>query len=151
MTRCARSNDLPVIVIDTREQAEYSFDPQLAATVRRALPAGDYSVVGLEGKVAVERKSLDDFISTVIHARQRFRNELSKLAGYRAACVVVEANLLDILLARYRGGAHPKAVLGSTLSILLDYGIPVYFCGTRPAACQFVQAYLLAAHARWKQ
>jgi DNA excision repair protein ERCC-4 len=151
MTRCARSNDLPVIIIDTREQAEFSFDPQLAATVRRALPAGDYSVVGLEGEVAVERKSLDDFVSTVIHARQRFRRELSKLSGYRAACVVVEANLLDILLGRYRGEAHPKAVLGSTLSILLDYGIPVYFCGTRPAACQFVQAYLLAAHARWKQ
>ena len=151
MTRCSRSNELPVIIIDTREQAEYSFDPQLAATVRRALPAGDYSVVGLEGEVAVERKSLDDFISTVIHARQRFRRELSKLAGYRAACVVVEANLLDILLGRYRGEAHPKAVLGSTLSILLDYGIPVYFCGTRPAACQFVQAYLLAAHARWKK
>ena len=151
MTRCSRSNELPVIIIDTREQAEYSFNPQLAATVRRALPAGDYSVVGLEGEVVVERKSLDDFISTVIHARQRFRRELSKLAGYRAACVVVEANLLDILLGRYRGEAHPKAVLGSTLSILLDYGIPVYFCGTRPAACQFVQAYLLAAHARWKQ
>ena len=151
MTRCSRSNELPVIIIDTREQAEYSFNPQLAATVRRALPAGDYAVVGLEGEVAVERKSLDDFISTVIHARQRFRRELSKLAGYRAACVVVEANLLDILLGRYRGEAHPKAVLGSTLSILLDYGIPVYFCGTRPAACQFVQAYLLAAHARWKQ
>lgn len=151
MTRCARSNDLPVIIIDTREQAEFSFDPQLAATVRRALPAGDYSVVGLEGEVAVERKSLDDFVSTVIHARQRFRRELSKLSGYRAACVVVEANLLDILLGRYRGEAHPKAVLGSTLSILLDYGIPVYFCGTRPAACQFVQPYLLAAHARWKQ
>jgi ERCC4-type nuclease len=151
MTRCARSNDLPVIIIDTREQAEYSFDPQLAATVRRALPAGDYSVVGLEGAMAVERKSLDDFVSTVIHARQRFRREISKLAGYRAACVVVEANLLDILLGRYRGEAHPKAVLGSTLSILLDYGIPIYFCGTRPAACQFVQAYLLAAHARWKQ
>ena len=151
MTRCSRSNELPVIIIDTREQAEYSFNPQLAATVRRALPAGDYSVVGLEGEVAVERKSLDDFISTVIHARQRFRRELSQLAGYRAACVVVEANLLDILLGRYRGEAHPKAVLGSTLSILLDYGIPVYFCGTRPAACQFVQAYLLAAHARWKQ
>ena len=151
MTRCSRSNELPVIIIDTREQAEYSFNPPLAATVRRALPAGDYSVVGLEGEVAVERKSLDDFISTVIHARQRFRRELSKLAGYRAACVVVEANLLDILLGRYRGEAHPKAVLGSTLSILLDYGIPVYFCGTRPAACQFVQAYLLAAHARWKQ
>jgi len=137
------------IVIDTREKEGYSFDPRLAATVRRALPAGDYSVAGLESTVAVERKSLDDFVSTVIHSRERFRNELRKLTGYRAACVVVEAGVPDVLLQRYRGGAHPNAVLGSALSIILDFRIPVFFCANRQAACQFVQAYLLAAHARW--
>ena len=47
-------------------------------------------------------------------------------------------------------GAHPNAVLGSALSITLDYRIPVFFCSSRQAACQFVQAYLLGAHARWK-
>ena len=146
----SRSNAGPAsIIIDTREQEPYSFDPRLAATVRRALPAGDYSVEGLEQRVAVERKSLDDFVSTVIHGRVRFRNELRKLAGYRAACVVVEAGVLDVLLHRYCGDAHPNAVLGSALSIILDFRIPVFFCSNRQAACQFVQAYLLAAHARW--
>jgi DNA excision repair protein ERCC-4 len=146
----SRSNAGPAtIIIDTREQAPYSFDPRLAATVRRALPAGDYSVEGLEERVAVERKSRDDFVSTVIHGRERFRNELRKLAGYRTACVVVEAGVLDVLLHRYRGDAHPNAVLGSALSIILDFRIPVFFCSNRQAACQFVQAYLLAAHARW--
>jgi hypothetical protein len=48
-----------------------------------------------------------------------------------------------------RGDAHPNAVLGSALSIILDYRIPVFFCGTRQAACQFTQAYLLAARRRW--
>ncbi len=139
------------IIIDTREQDFYSFDSRLAATVRRALPAGDYSVAGLEATVVVERKSLDDFVSTVIHSRERFRNELRKLAGYRAACVVVEAGVLDVLLHRYRGDAHPNAVLGSALSIILDFHIPVFFCSNRQAACQFVQAYLLAAHARWSK
>jgi DNA excision repair protein ERCC-4 len=146
----SRSSAGPVtIVIDTREQEGYSFDSRLAATVRRALPAGDYSVAGLEHVVAVERKSLDDFVSTVIHSRARFRRELRNLSGYRAACVVVEAGLLDVLLGRYRGDAHPNAVLGSALSIILDFRIPVFFCSSRQAACQFVQAYLLAAHARW--
>lgn len=139
------------IVIDTREQEEYSFDPRLAATVRRALPAGDYSVAGLESAVAVERKSLDDFVSTVIHSRARFRKELRKLASYRAACVVVEAGVIDVLLHRYRGEAHPNAVVGSALSIILDFRIPVFFCSSRQAACRFVQAYLLAAHARWRE
>ncbi len=137
------------IIIDTREQEPYSFDPRLAATVRRALPAGDYSVAGMVGAVAVERTSLDDFVSTVIHSRERFRNEMRKLAGYRAACIVVEAGVLDVLMHRYRGDAHPNAVLGSALSIILDFRVPVFFCSNRQAACQFVQAYLLAAHARW--
>ena len=111
--------------------------------MRRALPAGDYSIEGLEDRVAVERKTLDDFVSTVIHSRERFREELRKLAGYRAACVVVEAGLIDMLQKRYRGGAHPNAVLGNALSIILDYRVPVFFCTNRQAACQFVQAYLL--------
>jgi ERCC4-type nuclease len=62
---------------------------------------------------------------------------------------VVEAGLLDVVQSRYRGEAHPNAVLGSALSIILDFRVPVFFCSSRQAACQFVQAYLLAAHARW--
>ena len=137
---------MPRIVIDTREKDEYSF---AVASIRRKLDAGDYSIEGLESQIAVERKSLDDFVSTVIHARRRFREELRKLAGFRAACVVVEASVADVLLQHYRGEAHPNAVVGSALSIILDFRVPVFFCGNRQAACQFVQAYLLAAHARW--
>jgi len=99
--------------------------------------------------VAVERKTLDDFVSTVIHSRERFLTELRKLGGYRAACVVVEANLADALQKRYRSGANPNAVLGSALAIILDQRVPVFFCTNRQAACHFVQAYLLAAHERW--
>ena len=143
------SQGLATIVVDTREQEPYSFDPRMATSVRRALPAGDYSVDGLDACVAVERKSMDDFVSTVIHSRERFRTELRKLASYRAACVVVEAGLPDFLQGSYRGKAHPNAVLGSALSIILDYRIPVFFCANRQAACHFVQAYLLAARARW--
>ena len=146
----SRSSGGPAtVIIDTREQEPYSFDPRLATAVRRALPAGDYSVDGLEACVAVERKTLDDFVSTVIHNRARFREELRTLTGYQAACVVVEAGLIDVLQKRYRGDAHPNAVLGNALSLILDYRVPVFFCTTRQASCQFVQAYLLGAHARW--
>ena len=103
----------------------------------------------MESVVAVERKSLDDFVSTVIHSRARFRAELRKLAGYRAACVVVEAGLLDVLQGATGVAPIRTRVLGNALSIMLDYRIPVFFCSNRQAACQFVQAYLLGAHARW--
>ena len=72
------------VVVDTREQEPYAFDPRRVTVVRRALPAGDYSVEGWEGAVAVERKTLEDFVSTVIRGRARFRKELRRLEGYEA-------------------------------------------------------------------
>ncbi len=138
----------PVIVIDTREQEPYAFHPERAAVVRRALPAGDYSVDGLEGRVAVERKSLDDLVRTLIRDRERFRRELLALSDYEAACVVVEGSLSDVLTKRYRTGAHPFSVLGAVVSIILDHRVPVFFCGDRPCARQFTEAYLLRFHRR---
>ena len=52
--------DRITVVVDTREQEPYSFDSDKVSAVRKALPAGDYSLVGLEERVAVERKSLTD-------------------------------------------------------------------------------------------
>jgi DNA excision repair protein ERCC-4 len=134
------------IVVDTREKKPYCFDPRSVSTIRRALPAGDYSLSGQEHSVAVERKTLEDFVSTVIWSRKRFQRELKRLAEYAASCIVVEADLSDILGGRYRSGAHPNAVLGTVISIAVDFGIPVFFCSDRQAACRFVQGYLLRFH-----
>jgi ERCC4-type nuclease len=135
-----------VLVCDTREIEPYSFPPDRVATVRRALPAGDYSLEGMEKRVAVERKTLPDLVQTVIRERERFRRELQLLSGYEAACVVVEAQLSGVLGGRYRGGVHPSSVLGAVVSIILDHGVPVFFCGNRPCARQFTEAYLLRFH-----
>jgi ERCC4-type nuclease len=72
--------------------------------------------------VAVERKTLEDFVSTGIRSRKRFTRELRRLCGYDAACVVVQADLRDILGGRYRSEAHPNAVLGALLSIVVNFG-----------------------------
>ena len=130
------------IVIDTREIEPYGFD---CPTVRRKLEAGDYSVAGLESAVAVERKSLGDFVSTVIHHFERFAVELQKLFELDAACVVVEADLDDVLRGLAAGdcrGASPESVLGAAVHISLRYGVPVFWCGSRQAARALVDAYL---------
>ena len=138
----------PIIVIDTREQQAYSFEPDRADTTKAALPAGDYSLAGLETVVAVERKSLDDFVRSVIRDRRRFHNELKRLTSYDATCVVVEGSLPDVLSRRYTGGAHPHSVLGAAMSIIVDFHIPVFFCSNRPAARTFTQEFLLMFHER---
>lgn len=135
-----------VVIVDTREQEPYAFDPAVVTAVRRALPVGDYSIEGYEASVAAERKSLEDFVSSVVRARERFGRELRALAEYDLGCVVVEGSLDDILAQRYRSGAHPQAVLGATLSIIVDHGVPVFFCGDRQLACRFVEGLLCRYH-----
>lgn len=141
--------DRIAIVVDTREQEPYAFDPKHVIVTRKALPAGDYSIEGHENSVAVERKTLEDFVSTVIRSRKRFKRELQRLSGYEFACIVVEADLSDVLGGRYRSGANPNAVLGTVLSIVVDFDIPVFFCSDRQAACRFVEGYLIRLH--WKK
>jgi len=130
------------IVVDTREKAPYTFDPKRFSVERRALPAGDYSLVGSEERVAVERKSLADFAQTVIRARRRFHEELRKLAACEFACIVVEGSMRDVIEGAYGTGAHPNAVFGAAISICLDWHVPVHFCGDRQSAKQFIEVYL---------
>jgi len=131
------------VVIDTREQEPYGFDRSRVTPVRRSLPAGDYSLVGHETAIAIERKSLEDFVATSTRGRERFARELRTLAAYDFACVVVEASFDDVVAHRYRSDAHPNAVFGAILSIVVDHGIPVFFCGDRQIACRFVEGLLL--------
>lgn len=133
------------IVIDTREQQPYAF---ACPTQQRALNAGDYSIAGCESQIAVERKSLADFVRTVIHDSDRFRAELEKLADYTLACIVIEADLDDVLRGVKQSDLRmvtPAAVLGSALHIAMRYRVPVYWCGSRQAACAFTEAFLRMA------
>ena len=61
----------PVVVIDTREQVPLDFAATsnwIGGTTRRKLDAGDYSVVGMERLLRLERKSLSDLITTLMQS-----------------------------------------------------------------------------------
>ena len=60
--------------------------------------------------------------------------------------MVVEAGLANIFAHRYHSGVHPNAVVGAALSIIVDYGVPVFFCSDRQACCRFTEGFLLRAH-----
>jgi ERCC4-type nuclease len=98
-----------IVQVDTREQQPFAF-LGLVADVREgsrpldvrthvaALPSGDYSVLGHETDVAVERKSLQDLYATLSQGRERFERELERLSSAMFyACVVVEAEWSEIL------------------------------------------------------
>lgn len=133
------------IIIDTREQKGWTFDPKTVVVTRKALKEGDYTVEGLEGRVAVERKSLGDFVSTVIHDWIRFRKELVRLSGYDLAVIAVEADLGMVYRAEYESEALPSSILGRCHSILIEHGIPVVFWGDRRYAQDMAHRFLLQA------
>jgi len=114
------------VVIDTREQAPYPFAQPLTGprkaplsvqTITKGLPTGDYSLVGFEGLVAIERKSLSDLYSTLGQGRARFTRELERLAAMEFAAVVIEAEWSAILGAPpTRSELNPKTVLCSIVA-----------------------------------
>ena len=60
------------IAVDTREQRPYQYPGAQVCT----LPTGDYSVVGLKDRVAIERKTKADAYSSLGQGRARFRRPL---------------------------------------------------------------------------
>ncbi len=136
------------MLIDTREQRAWEFPGR--ETARVALAAGDYSLAGYESRLAVERKSLGDWVNTVMHDWLRFRKELNRLSGYEVACVVVEADLADVLAGRYESDAEPAAVLGRANGVFLDHGIPVFFWGARPGCVVMVERFFHLAERKLK-
>ena len=126
------SPPLPPIIIDTREQRPYAFAG--CDTVRACLPSGDYSVQGLEAGIAIERKSLADFVGSVTVGRERFWRELERLRPLRVRAVVVEASLAQIERGAYRSTVSPRAIFATVLAISVDFQIPVILAGNRASA-----------------
>lgn len=116
------------IIIDTREQTPFSFGPEVETTPG-TLQTGDYSLAGLEGLCAIERKSLADLVMCCGPERERFKRELQRLRAYRCRAVIVEGDLADVVGHRYRGEMNPHAVLGSVASWQSRYETPFNFAG----------------------
>lgn len=133
-----RVEDL-TLVIDTREQAPLDLAPFRAEL--GTLDTGDYSVMGLEHVVAVERKSLPDLVQCVGRERERFERELQRLLAYPHRAVVVEATWADLAAGEWRGMVAPKAVWGSVTSWTAR-GIPFLLAGDRAGAADAVKALL---------
>lgn len=133
----AGSDDLPtftpefIIAVDTREQLPYRFVGfdrvekgrrhiinQMTAT--ETLSTGDYSIIGMENRVCVERKSLADFVGTLTTGRDRFKRELERMGKIDYPAIVVEASWLDIS-EWSDSGMNPKALINSIIAWSIDY------------------------------
>jgi len=135
-----------IVVIDTREKLPFQFGKD-TKTVRSKLEVGDYSIQGLEHLVAIERKSLDDFVHSTIHNQKRFTRNLIDMTGLEHRAIVVEASLRDVFLHRYMSKTHNQAIFGMVAGISGKWRIPVFFWENHAYAQMMVEKYLKAI---WK-
>ena len=85
----------PTLIIDSMEQKPYSFKSfrkWFSGMERRKLTTGDYSIAGLEDRVAVERKSLQDLFNccSPCHSREAFVRACERLGKFDFAAMVIE-------------------------------------------------------------
>lgn len=145
MTRQRITPDTPLgcpftVAVDSRESAPWTFHniradankkhrPIAIPTHRLTLDTGDYSIVGLESLVTIERKSLADLFGTLAAGRDRFAAEHARMknmidrGGF--ACVVIEASLADAIKDPPLWSSLPSKVVHRTwVSWLARYRVP---------------------------
>jgi len=143
----------PILIIDSMEKKPYSFKPfrkWFSAIERRKLTAGDYSITGLEDRVAVERKSLPDLFGccSPYGSREVFVRACERLGKLDFAAMVIEGSLTKILRAAEYSSMHPNAVFGTIQALAVRWGIQPWFAPTRALAeeitvCLLHKAYQL--------
>ena len=117
-----------MIVVDHREPADVVARLQeLGAPVQvKQIYPGDYVV----GEVAVERKTVSDFFSSLI--KKRLFEQVQRLRdAYPVPMVLVEGDLTEI--SEYK---NPRAFWGAFLKFTLDEEVPLVFTPDREQTCQ---------------
>ena len=132
-----------IIKVDSREQRPYEFENSEVGTV----PVGDYSIMGLENHVAVERKTLDDLIGCLTKDRERFEKELHKARALDYFALVIEASLSDLVNGRFRSKMGPKSAVQSLLTFSIRYRLPIFFAENREYGARVTES-LLVKYAR---
>ncbi|MET9326958.1 histone-like nucleoid-structuring protein Lsr2 [Tsukamurella sp. NPDC003166] len=133
------------IVADSRERYGYTFKTQQVSVTKQALASGDYAVLADDGAIhaAVERKGLEDLISSMIKGRLRF--QMADLAALPHAAVVVEERYSQVFKQQWM---RPAAVTDGIAELQIAYPtVPIIFCETRKLAEEWTYRFLGAAHA----
>lgn len=129
-----------VLVVDTREQTPL-FD-QCEWVVYKKLDQGDYSVLGFESVVAVERKSKSDLLASLGVNRKRFKQEIERLMDYEWKGLVIECSEKELYVPTMFSLLNFQSLYHS-ISSLEVRGFHVYYAATREHARDWVLSRLV--------
>ena len=126
--------DQVFVTIDSRELGALVTRElvKLGAVVKSdTLNVGDFI---LSDRIAVERKDVEDFASSIIDGRL-FQQAVRLKEAYEKPIIMVEGATLT-----GSGRVRPEAMMGAYASIIIDYGIPIVWTQTPSEMAQLMLA-----------
>jgi hypothetical protein len=130
------------VLVDTHERYAWRFSQQQVSTRKATLAAGDYAIE-VDGRVvaAVERKTLEDLVSSLLSGRLRFA--LAELSGIPRSAVVVEDRYSRVFGLTF---VRPAVVADAIAECQARYpAVPIVFAETRALAQEWTYRFLAAS------
>jgi len=146
------------IIIDTREQIPWEFG--FHDTAKQKLDTGDYSILGFENIIAIERKkSVSEFATNL--SESRFKDVLERLSKIKHPYMVFEFSLDEVYNFPV-GSDIPKRmwdklkisgnyIIKRLIEIQLQYNIQVIFCDDPSNAEKFSVSLMKRIYERYHQ
>lgn len=130
------------VIVDTREKYAWKFTHHQATPIKRSVAVGDYAVeVDNELVAVVERKSIEDLVSTIVGGK--LWSMLAGLAAVGHAAVVVEDRYSSVFkLAHVR----PLTITTQIAEAAVRYpSVPIVFAETRHLSEEWTYRFFGAA------
>lgn len=141
-------------IIDTREQLPLKLihQGQPLRSMRGTLKTGDYSILGLQDKICIERKGFMDLLACIGGHRRRFEECLDRMLEIPMRMIVVEGSWKMLeqvgVASQWRSHLHPNAAIGSVLSWIAK-GVPVLMLDNPERASDYVSRLLVYGYKRF--
>lgn len=123
------------IIIDYREKNSLVVSELISSGFEieiKELKVADYLV----NNIAIERKTISDFISSMIN--RRLTRQLQDLQQYENKFIIIEGVEEQELYSDEKEGISSNAIRGFLLSIILKYKIPIIFSKNYEDTAKFI-------------
>ncbi len=113
------------IIADIHEKdsfilAELKENKDIELTIQ-SLKIGDYLI----GKTIIERKTITDFISSMLN--KRMIEQLTQMQKYRNKLLIIEGDMENLYPGKNESRLNPNAIRGFILSIIFNYNTNIIF------------------------
>ncbi len=125
----------PLIYVDTREMRSGIAKKLREKGARIEIANLEVADYVLSERVGVERKTVDDFLESIISSERLFSQILNLKRSYQRPLLIIEG---ENIYGRRR--MNPHAIRGAIASIAVDFAVPVIFTRNEDETADFLLA-----------